>query len=194
MSSLSIIQKENMIPYESLSKEIKNEIEHFHEQKVRKGFARDLRATTKEWFDTHFEEWVVQNNPLFTTEGQRKNIRIDIELPLTVADTLIDNEQSAAQEFDIVGNIQNISRGGLYFKTDTPYNASTILKLRIDFSTLDPAFPEVEALAMVVRCDQLSDSVYGVGVAFSSVYDDERDTINMFIFKQLIRYIHNPDT
>ncbi|MFW5807480.1 MAG: PilZ domain-containing protein [Spirochaetota bacterium] len=182
---------DNMISYNDLSDKIRAEVELYHEQKVKNGFARDLHSSIREWFDTRFEAWYRQNNPGNNGYNKRNNIRIDVKLPVTVADTLVETLHASENDFDLAGTVLNISRGGLYFVSKIPYQISTILRIKINFGALDSRYSDVDALTMVTRCEKLSDGTFGIGVAFSSIYDDERDTLDMFIFKQLTMFINN---
>ncbi len=179
-----------MISYESLNTKLQKEISRYHDEKVKNGFARNLETSTKEWFHERFENWL-KDNKYVEVDTNRKNMRINVELPVTIAETLIDSTHASKQDEQLLGMVTNISRGGIFFTSDKKYEVSSVLKLRINFSQIDSDYPEVDALALVVRCEPVSDQAYGIGVAFSSLYDDNSETISMFIFKQMIAYIAN---
>jgi hypothetical protein len=50
---------------------------------------------------------------------------------------------------------------------------------------------DIEALAMVLRVDRLPDDSYGVGVIFSSIYDEHKQKLDVFVFKNLAYYIYS---
>ncbi len=88
-----------------------------------------------------------------------------------------------------MGTLVNISKGGFYFSSPRPIEISSIIKVRIDLSNIDGDISNIEALAMVMRVDRMPDGNYGVGVMFSSIYDENREKLDIFIFKNLAYYI-----
>ena len=44
---------------------------------------------------------------------------------------------------------------------------------------------------MVMRVDKINTKSYGVGVMFSSIYDEHREKLDLFILKNLAYYIHS---
>jgi hypothetical protein len=121
---------------------------------------------------------------------RRKHFRLDIEVPVRIVETLIESSSDETEAFDFVGTLVNISKGGFYFKFSQPIEISSIIRVHIDLSMMDADLKDIEALAMVVRVDRLSDDTYGVGVMFSSIYDEHREKLEMFIFQNLAYYIY----
>lgn len=178
----------NHIKYSELNIEIKNEIQAFLEVNRETNPGITLEDATLLWFDRCFDQWMLGK---FNRErkSKRKHFRFDIEIPVKVVERLIDSDSTEGEELDYVGTILNLSRGGFYFKSAESFNASSIIKTVIDLSTVDPGLKEVEALAMVVRDDVLEDGTHGVGVMFSSIYDEDRHNLNVFIFKNVAYHI-----
>ncbi len=212
--------KRNYIKYEDLSSEIKKEIERFYEEKKSGSEALSMEDAMLMWFEKEFDVWMVQNyagrdkrdrrieerrrhprveiKPEPQKKGdkdrraavRRKHFRLDIEVPVRIVETLIESSSDETEAFDFVGTLVNISKGGFYFKFSQPIEISSIIRVHIDLSMMDADLKDIKALAMVVRVDRLSDDTYGVGVMFSSIYDEHREKLEMFIFQNLAYYIY----
>ncbi len=178
------------IRYEKLSSEIKDAISLHHEELRKKNENVDFDIAVEDWFEQKFDEWILKR---FKTEDQgdlRKHYRLDVEVPIRVVETLIESSSEETAAIDFVGTIVNISRGGLYFISANPFEISSIIRLVIDLSAIDSELSSVEALAMVVRVDKLPEG-YGIGVMFSSIYDDNKKNLNIFILKNLSYYLYS---
>ncbi|RPI91221.1 MAG: PilZ domain-containing protein [Spirochaetales bacterium] len=212
--------KRNYIKYEDLSSEIKKEIERFYEENKGVDDPLSKEEAMLTWFENEFDLWMVQNyagrdkkdrriderrrHPRVDVtpepekkRGQdrradvrRKHFRLDIEVPVRIVETLIESSKDETEAFDFVGTLINISKGGFYFKFSQPMEISSIIRVHIDLSAMDVELRDIEALAMVVRADRLPDNSYGVGVMFSSIYDEHREKLEMFIFQNLAYYIY----
>ncbi len=180
------------ITYQNLSDEIKQEIEQYHEASVKKGLARSMNDSLSEWFELCFEKWLIDRE-CNLEENKRNAIRLNVELPVRIAETLIENSDGVTDEDDLLlGTIVNIGRGGLFFRSSKPIKRSSIVRVGIDLSHIDPNLSEVQALAMVSRCEKIGDDSYGVGLVFSSIYDaDQKKSLDMFIFTRLAFYMQN---
>ena len=44
---------------------------------------------------------------------------------------------------------------------------------------------------MVVRCDPVENDHFGIGLMFSSVYDEDKMTLDLFIFKNLAYFMYS---
>jgi len=176
------------IKFEKLSSEIRTEIQQFHETELNKSFSVEEAMT--EWFDNKFEQWL---NDRFIQDGtspRRKHFRLNIELSIEVVETLI--ESTGEEDEDVmkfVGSVVNISKGGLYFKYHKDIKVSSIIKALIDLSQIDRELKNIEALAMVVHSDKIDDNSYGIGVLFSSIYDSDRKSLDLFILKNIAYHI-----
>lgn len=175
------------IKYAKLSKEIKNEIELFHNELGGKGI--NLEEAMFKWFDERFDDWIHSKYGNKEKKDKRKFFRIEIEIPVMIVDTLIESSKDESQAIDFAGTILNISRGGLYFRSKNYIEVSSIIMVKIDLSSLDKELSSIEALAMVIRCDKLNDEEYGIGVMFSSIYDDHKENLNLFILKNIAHHI-----
>ncbi|MCU0844576.1 MAG: PilZ domain-containing protein [Spirochaetes bacterium] len=212
--------KRNYIKYEDLSSEIKKEIERFYEENKSGGEPLSKEEAMLAWFEKEFDIWMVQNyagrdkkdrrtderrrhprvevTPEPEKKGgadrraniRRRHFRLDIEVPVRIVETLIESSMDETEAFDFVGTLINISKGGFYFKFSQSMEISSIIRVHIDLSAMDVELRDIEALAMVVRVDRLSDDTYGVGVMFSSIYDEHREKLEMFIFQNLAYYIY----
>ena len=210
-----MMQKHN-IKYEALSSEIKKEIELFYTGLRKHNDGLSLEEAMSSWFEKEFDLWMVRNYPAGPKDRRmaerrksvriepgkndggksdrrqaprRKKFRIDIEVPVEIVETLIESSSDDKGAIDFVGTLVNISKGGFYFSSPRPIEISSIIKVRIDLSNIDGDISNIEALAMVMRVDRMPDGNYGVGVMFSSIYDENREKLDIFIFKNLAYYI-----
>jgi c-di-GMP-binding flagellar brake protein YcgR len=178
------------IKYEQLSQAIKSEIKEYHNGEKEKNSKLTLEEAMFQWFDKCFDKWIREK---YTTELQkddkRKFFRLDIEIPVRIIKTLIEPTQEETAVLDFVGTVLNISRGGLYFKSKKNIEISTIIRVKIDLSAVDKKLKDIEALAMVIRADKLNKSDFGIGLMFSSIYDKNKENLDLFIFKNVAHYI-----
>ncbi len=178
------------IKLDKLKSEIQIELDNYHESLVKAGSTKSIDFSVGEWFDKEFENWFLSR--FKENNNSRNNIRVDVEIPVSVVETLIENDDDIQDsEIDMIGTIVNISKGGFFFKSSRPYPQSSIIKVNIDFSKIDDLLKDIEALAMVVRCERNSDNSYGIGVMFSSIYDESKDNLTLFIIEKLSNYIYN---
>jgi len=177
------------IKYERLSKDIKIEIENYTKNEENK------KLTTEEamlsWFDEKFEDWIIVKYGSKDSDERRKNFRLDVEIPVKVVETLIESSSEDVDSDNIMGTILNISRGGVYFKYEKPIEISSIVKVLIDLSLVDKELSNIEALAMVVRVDNISDNKFGIGIMFSSTYENAKKSLDLFIFDNIAYYLYN---
>jgi hypothetical protein len=173
------------IRYEELSAEIQKVISDYHKSTSQS--ASTLDDATRNWFENEFEGWL--HSRFAKGDNARKAYRLDVELPVHIAEVLVESHDDAEAEVGFGGTTINISRGGLFFKSKKPIDSSSILKVIVDMSAVDPEFPRIEAMAMVMRCSRLGDDSYGIGLMFSSIYQEDRETLNLFIFKNLTYYL-----
>jgi len=186
MSDESKIQ----IKYEKLSSEIKDEISRYHDSCLIEGIERPFDESMRSWFDEKFDSWFLER--FGDSDKSRKSHRVDVELPVKIIDTLAStDDDSSDSAFDLMGTVVNISRGGLYFRSIKPIGESNVIKVIIDMSEAEDDMPQIEAIAMVIRCEHLESDEFGIGLMFSSIYQDDRETLNMFIFKNLSYYLYN---
>ncbi len=179
----------DFIRFEQLSSEIREEIRQFHEES--RGSEMTLEESTQKWFADNFDMWLHRRFPDETDRGNnRQHYRLEIELPVSIVETLIDTRAEDEHSERIVGHAVNISRGGLYFIFERPIERSSIIKIMIDLHSDDGKNNNIEVLAMVVRCDKLDDG-YGIGIMFSSIYDRERESIDLFFLKKLALYLYH---
>ncbi len=182
--------KKELIKYENLSRELKSEIEQYHKSQNEKGEALAIEDAMVQWFRENFDNWLISRYGQGDSENKRKHFRLEVEVPIKIIDTLIESSGNDKDAMEIIGNVINISRGGLYFIYNKPIEISSIIKVVIDLSKKDDDLSEIEALAMVVRVDKLDDRDYGVGIMFSSIYDSVRENIDVFILKNLTNYLY----
>jgi hypothetical protein len=176
------------INYNDLSNDIKNEIDLYYTsiKSLTPSLTRE-EAMTK-WFNDIFDQWLIEHYSS-VEQSNRKYFRFDIEIPVKVIERIVDTETPETEEFDYVGTIVNISRGGFYFKSKESFNVSSIIKVNIDLSMIDKELGSLDALAMVLRKDIIEDESYGIGVMFSSVYKEDKENLDLFIFKNVAYYI-----
>jgi hypothetical protein len=177
------------IKYEQLSGEIKDEITRFHEKQNAAGKRWSIEESMRTWFESNFDSWI--ETRFAPSDIKRRFHRVDIELPIRVVDMLIESDGDDDSDMDFLGTIVNISKGGLFFKSKRSFELSSIIKVVIDLSCVDPDLSQIEALAMVVRCDSLEGGAFGIGLMFSSVYDDDKVTLDLFIFKNLAYFMYS---
>lgn len=183
--------KHSFIKYEKLSNEIKQEIHNFHQSMVASRSEAHFDESMTEWFENRFDEWLLKRYSSGDQSGRRKFFRLEVEIPIRIIDTLIESSRDDKHAMEFIGKIVNISRGGLYFKSSKPIEISSIIKVIIDFSGVDSEMNEVEALAMVIRSDKLPEDDYGIGIMFSSIYEPNKERLDLFILKNLSYYIYS---
>lgn len=184
--------KHNYIKYEKLSSDIKSELKKYHAQKEAQAPGITFDASMIDWFDNRFDEWLIRNYSDQGATSRRKYFRLEVEIPIRVIETLIESSGDDTNAIDFVGKILNISRGGLYFKSEKPIEVSSIIKVMIDLKGVDSDFNGIEALAMVIRTDKEGDDEgFGVGIMFSSLYGPQRELLDLFILKNLSYYIYS---
>ncbi len=182
---------EDAIKYENLSQEIKKQISLLHEKLGSLKESQTYEESTAAWFKDYFNRWLNErfSSGAGSDSDMRNHYRLNVEIPITVIETLVDGEDCGELGENITGRIVNISRGGLYFRSSVPFNVSSIIKVTIDFSRIDRQLNDVEALAMAVRCDMLPGN-YGIGIMFSSIYDTGKRCIDTFILKNISDLIY----
>ncbi len=178
------------IKYEELSGELKKEIQEYHERKKDERQDLVLEDAMIDWFDKEFEEWIVNRFEKGTGTNKRKNVRFQIEVPVKIVEMLVESSSDELDVMDMVGVIINMCRGGLYFKSEEPIKNASIIRIEIDLSSVDRELKGVEALAMVVRSEKLESGDYGIGVMISSIYDDHKDHLDLFVFRNLANYVY----
>lgn len=208
--------KKNYIKYEKLSQNVRKEIEQYYSEQKIENKQLNIEEAMDIWFEQKFEKWLISN--YFPEKGSEKrtHVRIDIdsekkkkgksskvkktgkgkynieiEVPVKIVDTLIESSLDDEEAITMVGSLVNISKGGFYFKFSKQLPVSSIIKVFIDLSKLDPEINFIEALAMVLRVDKLEEGGFGIGVMFSSIYDNQRENLDIFIFKNLAYYIYS---
>ncbi len=181
--------KHNFIRYEQLVKEIKGEIDKFHVEE--ENSSESIEISVKKWFASHFDSWLKTR---FVSDDEdnndRKFYRMEIELPVNIVEKLIDSTGEDENAKSIIGHAINISRGGLYFLYQEPIEISSIIRVKIDLTASADDSRQVEALAMVVRCDAL-DEKFGIGIMFSSIYEEDRESLDLFFLQQLALYLYH---
>ncbi|MCX7678360.1 MAG: PilZ domain-containing protein [Spirochaetes bacterium] len=180
--------KKFIVNYHELNDEIKREIDSIVENAKRQGITVDFETAALEWFENFFDEWM-ENRYGKGTKNLRKHYRMDIEIPVRIVERLIDSDGAEAEEMDFIGKILNISRGGFYFVSKENIHPSSIIKVKIDLSSIDKELTEVEALAMVVRAEKIKENNYGIGVMFSSIYEESKKNLDVFIFKNVAYHL-----
>ncbi len=178
------------IRYEKLSSEIKDAISTHHDQMKKSNNDADFDDAVTDWFENEFDKWILERFKKDNRGDFRKHYRLDVEIPIRVVETLIESSSEETPAIDYVGTIVNISRGGLYFMSYQPFEVSSIIRLVVDLSVVDSELSSVDALAMVVRVDKSAEG-YGIGVMFSSIYDENKKNLNIFILKNLSYYLYS---
>ncbi len=180
----------NYIKYEELSHSIKAEIERNFNNEKKKNNNLKIEDVMHKWFDESFDSWVQEHLNRDQKDDKREYYRLDIEIPVRIIETLIESSKEESTAMEFVGTIINISRGGLYFKSDRYVEVSSIIKVKIDLTKVDKQLKDVEALAMVLRSEKLNENEYGIGIMFSSIYDENKENLDLFIFRNIVHYIH----
>ncbi len=171
------------IKYENLSDEIKQEIDTFKTEKK-----YEMDTALDHWFKDEFENWLIERYGISDTK--RKHFRLDVELPIKIIDTLIESTGEDKDAMNLVGKVLNISKGGLYFRYSAPIELSSIIKVVIELKSEKGPTTEIEALAMVVRADKLEEKIYGIGVMFSSLQNTNKESLEVFILKNLAYHLY----
>lgn len=182
--------KKGYIKYEKLSQDIKKAIEAFHAAAVEKNPDAAFDQSLMQWFESDFDRWLVERYTHTGEDSRRRHFRLNLEMPVKVIDTIMESANDDASGQYLVGKVINISRGGLYFRYNRPIEVSSIIKVGIDLSKLDHELHDIEALAMVLRVDRLRDKDFGIGIMFSSIYDMNKECLDLFILKSVTNYLY----
>ncbi len=182
------VMKKHFINYHDLNEDIKREIDGHINSAKNQGISLEFEDAALEWFERSFDEWIQKKYAVGKKNG-RKHFRMDIEIPVRVVERLIDSDGAEAEEVEFVGKILNISRGGFYFISSEHINPSSIIRVLIDLSSVDRNLAGIEALAMVVRSEKIEDGAFGIGVMFSSIYDESKKDLDIFIFKNVAYHL-----
>jgi hypothetical protein len=198
-----------IIKYEDLYQPIKDEIMKYYKNKKASNSKLKLEDAMEQWFSDEFEGWMDdhatksdrrfkqerRNKHLSVAENRRreirrkmlrrKNLRFNIELPVKVAKTIQKASSDASLVSEYMGTCENISGGGLYFKSKVPLDVSSVIRVVLDFSNIGKGFENVVANAMVVRVVKLSNGEYGISMMFSMVEGQDKANLNSQIFKSL---------
>lgn len=182
--------KKGHIKYANLSQDIKKEIQKYHDSVSSTNPSAVFEHSMMQWFDDNFDRWLVEKYTSPGEDSRRRHFRLSLEMPVTVLDTLVESAIDDTTGQDLVGRVINISRGGLYFQYTRPIEVSSIIKVGIDLSSLDPDLVNIEALAMVLRVDRIRESAFGIGIMFSSIYDTNRECLDLFILKSVSNHLY----
>jgi len=188
MSEEGIMRK--YIHYDKLSGEIKDAIYLYWDTLKQSNPALKFDEAMEDWFMHQFDGFMIARYHI-RGDNLRKHFRLDVEIPIRIVELLIESSKDEAEAMELIGTIVNISKGGLYFISDMPLELSSIIRVVIDFGAVDDELSDVEALAMVVRHDTRDDKKYGIGVMFSSIYDNGKHNLNIFILKNLSYYLYS---
>ncbi len=183
--------KKEYIKYQNLSIDIKSEIERYHSEILKTDKQKSIEDSMLQWFEKEFDNWILNRMGKGKKDSRRKHFRINLVLPVKILDMLVESSVDDDSARYLVGKVVNISRGGLYFKYFRPIEVSSIIKVNIDLSEIDPELSNIEALAMVLRVDKFGPEDYGIGIMFSSIYDSNRENLDLFILKNLTSYINS---
>lgn len=214
--------RKDYIKYEDLSSNVKKEIESFCQMKRSQGEELTINDAMLLWFEECFDDWMARKYHTGRgdrrTQGRRrlalgaassppvrdqrsddrrksvrrKNFRVNIEVPVRIVETLVEGSSEDDRTREFVGTLVNLSKGGFYFRSPKRFEIASIIRVIMDLSSIDQGMQNVEALAMVLRVEKLPEGDQGVGVLFSSIYDESLETLDLFIFKTLAYYIHTP--
>ncbi|MBN1500883.1 MAG: PilZ domain-containing protein [Spirochaetes bacterium] len=177
------------IKYEDLNREIQVEFHNYLEKNKYSINDIDIDTELFKWFDEYFESWFMTK---FNTGNKKRSYnRVDVEIPVKVMDTIVDyNDFDEGEiENEIIGQLINISRGGMYYRSSVPVEKSSIIKIKVKFSEVEKNADDVEALAMVMRVDKLANNEYGIGLMFSTIYDVDKKSLYLFIFHRLVEIL-----
>jgi hypothetical protein len=177
------------IKYEELSQSIKSEINTYYKNEKKKNSNLTIEDAMFQWFDNIFDKWIAKNYLKDLKKDKRKFFRLDIEIPVRITKTLIESSKEEADALDLAGTIKNISRGGLYFKSKKHIEISSIIMVKIDLSSIDKKLNYIEALAMVIRSDKINKNEFGIGLMFSSIYEKNKENLDLFIFRNVAHHI-----
>lgn len=176
--------------YEKLSKKMKDEIKNYCTYLEENNIHLDLENAMEKWFDEKFDDWFIEHIDSHNTGEKRKSVRFDIELPVTVAEILIESSGDVSDSKEIKGKVVNVSRRGLYFRSREHIPVSSIIRIFVGLSKVDPELSAVEALAVVVRSEHIDKKRYGIGVTFSSISDNNKSHMDIFIFKNFAQHFY----
>ena len=118
-------------------------------------------------------------------EQKREHVRLDISLPVFYLTDEADNALATGNLIE--GTTNNVSAGGLYFRTSGTIEQGQILKLKVHLSDKDI----MNCQADVRRVSDANSEVkaLGVGVQFFDITENDADNIYKFIFSKQREWI-----
>jgi hypothetical protein len=192
------------ITYTELSKPIKDQVLNYFDLIRNDNPRQKLSDSIDNWFTEHFDEWMLRQARIrnfdrrknngqngaahadLRSDRRRHNDRFDIEIPVKSVETLYDSTFDDKIVEKSIKSILDMNLGRLYFKWDSPLKASSMVNLSIDFSNIDRELKNLNAIAMVIRSDKLSDGKYRILVIFSNITDGKKINLSFHIFKNLV--------
>lgn len=198
-----------IIKYVDLYEPIKAEIKRYMSSKSAREKNLDFETAMKQWFSKKFDIWMDlhaeksdrraardrraapssvsadRRKGSRRTADRRKTTRFNIELPVASSETVQAATKDGGKIEEFMGASDTMRGGGLYFKSNEPLAASSMIRMVLDFSGIDPHPGNIEASAMVVRSEKLRGGKYGVSLMFSRIDEKEKPDLNYMIFKTL---------
>lgn len=198
-----------IIKYEDLFEPIKKAVNGYFKAKSAAEKNLDFEHAMLQWFTEEFDAWMDlhaaksdrradkdrrkgssnigkdRRKESRRSVQRRKNTRFNIELPVKLAETVQEATRESEKIEEIMGTSENIRGGGLYYISGEPMKPSSVIRVVLDFSKIDPASGSITASAMVVRSEKLRNGGYGVSLMFSKVDEKEKPDLNHMIFKSL---------
>lgn len=114
-------------------------------------------------------------------QQMRDYFRVDVSTPI-VATSLVPEELTEGDEASsLSGETIDVSGGGLLCNFSTPIKEGTRLRIDLVLPTADARV--VKAIGHVVRCRQIDDSTYQVGLNFDTIEPEAHDNIMACCFE-----------
>jgi c-di-GMP-binding flagellar brake protein YcgR len=80
---------------------------------------------------------------------------------------------------------EDISAGGMQFFSEVSFKEDAYLEITINFKKTDPYFEPVKVNAVVLRCEQIENSLYhSVSVMYAGISQRDRSHIESYIFRR----------
>lgn len=191
-----------VVDFTTIIPRMRDQINEYISKKAAQGQILTEREAILAWLDRYYDSWLTDQLGLPTQEPapvsenpgegfkKRKNRRIPIEIsayyrvlwspPKTGEKT---GEKANENKPADLGDVKNISAGGLYIVTGRSYDISTLMEVEFEL----PSLPEsITAFSMVVWREERPGGRFGHGLHFSHIETGSLDMVNEAIIERLL--------
>jgi len=176
---------------------MRSAIEEYIAKEKSKGEVLTLRDAVVKWMGNYYEDWfqahvgipllevqkdLISESKVVRTD-RRKNKRIPVEISAYYRVLWTPQGKRNDKVGTILGDIKNISAGGLYIVTGRPYPISTLFEIQFELPGINNP---ISAFAMVVWRQERSFGRFGHGLHFSHIETQDTNYLDEAILEKLM--------